>query len=249
MQRFKHYEKKYALLSCVFLLLFLFLWLYYCYSFIDLPNRADIPNKLTDKDILVNLFSGNYQGYYFIALLSLPFAFAINYLLAKGNPQFILRMKSRGEYIKYCIIHIFLFSFIFSFLHEAVNMICICCFYSNDLIVELNLPVYTLINLLTLFIHFLRMGGIFLLIRFYVNQKLAPFILLVFYFFEYQISTFIDIYLPIKDSTAIYSLIIGSANASDVFVLSVRGISLTFIIFIAAYFKFQKKDILRYEKQ
>lgn len=249
MQSFKHIAKKYALLFCVFLFLFIFLWFYYCYSFIDLPSRSDTSIQYTDKNILTNLFSVNYQGYLFIALLSLPFAFAVNYLLSKENAQIILRMKNRGEYIKYCLLHIFLFTVIFTLLHEAVNMICISCFYSNDLILELKLPLYTLINFLTLFIYFLRMGGIFLLIRSYVNPKLAPFILLVFYFFEYQITNFINIYLPIKDSTVIYGLITRTADLGNVIVLSIRGISLMIIVFIGAYFKFQKKDILRYEKQ
>lgn len=249
MQRFKHNAKKYTLLSCVFLFLFLFLWFYYCYSFIDLPNQSDVLIKFTDKDILVNLFSGNYQGYKFIALLSLPFAFAVNYLISNENPQIILRMKNRGEYVKYCTFHIIVFSAIFSFLHEAVNMICISCFYSNDLILELKLPAYTLINFLTLFIYFSRMGGLFLLIRFCVNPKFAPFLLLVLYFIEFHISAFINIYFPINDSIVIFELILGTADIVDVIALSIRGVSLIIIVFIAVYFKFQKKDILRYEKQ
>lgn len=249
MQRYKYYAKKHTALFCVSLLLFLFLWFYYCYSFIDLPNQTEFFVKLTEKDVLTNLFIDNYQGCKFMAYLSLPFAFAINYLLGGENPLTILRMGNRGEYIKSCISNIFIFAFIFAFLHEAVNMICISCFYALDLILELYLPVYTLINLVSLFIYFARMGGIILLIRFLVNPKFAPFIVLILYYLEFSIWNQLDWVLPLRDSTIIFDLIMGYKNTADIIILFVRGICFTTVVFIAAYFKFQKKDIIKYEKQ
>lgn len=247
MQKYKYYAKKHTALCCVSFLLFLFMWFYYCYSFLDLPNQTDFHSKITDRDILAYLFSENYQGYRFMAILSLPFAFAINYLLGSENPLTISRMGSRGKYIKSCLFNIFIFAFLFAFLHEAVNMICIFSFFPSALIWELKLPAYTLINILSLFIYFARMGGIFLLVRFFVNPKFSPFIVLILYYLESSIET--DLPLPLHDSIVIFDLITGNKNIIDIIILFVRGMCLTTVIFIAAYFKFQKKDIMKHEKQ
>lgn len=203
---------------------------------------------LTLKDIFISIFVQNYQGSRFIAILSLPFAFAINYIIDSENSQVITRRKSRGDYMKTCLIHIIVFSFLFSILHEAVNIIGVLSFCSKDLIYECKVPTYTLMNLLMMFIYFSRMGGIFLLIRCFVSQKIAPFVLLCIYFIENQIEGRFDWYLPITNALIIGELINGRISTPKIILLFVGGVCMTVIVFIAVYFKFQKKDILKNEK-
>lgn len=248
MQRFKNHAQKYAVLFFVFLFIFLFLWFYYCYSFVKMDEKDAMLMGLTLKDIFKNIFIQNYQGDNFITILSLPFAFAINYIIDSENSQIITRRKSRGEYIKTCLIHIIVFSFLFSILHEDVNIIGVLSFCSTDLIYECKVPTYTLMNLLMMFIYFSRMGGIFLLIRCFVSQKIAPFVLLCIYFIENQIEGRFDWHLPITYALIIDDLICGYMSTSKLILSILGGVCMTVIVFIAVYFKFQKKDILKNEK-
>lgn len=246
MLRFKHQAKKYALLFASFFVFFLFMWFYFSYSFLDM---GDIIFKFSEEDILRNLFTHNYHGYIFYSLLlPLPFAFALNYLLDAEKTVTLVRLKSRSHYIKVSMLHILLCSFLLAFFHEAVDALCLAVFFDIDLIKQLNIPFFACINFFTVFLFYIRAGIIFLLLRIYTPKKLAPFLLALVYFVEFYVLAGYLPWLPFNDVTMIDDFVNGGAPASSVVPLLIRGVGMTVMVFAAAYFVFQKKDVLNNEK-
>lgn len=246
MQKFKYNASKYAVVSALALLLMIFLWFFYNWSYVN--YNGDILFNYSSKDKLTEFFTDNFYGIMACCLVfPLPFAFAINYLLYDEKAFYICRMKSRMQYITQCILNIIAFSFICAFFHEAVSIICSYRFFGGELINELHIIKYCSLNFITIFLYFVRVGGVFLLIRIFTNKKIAPYILFAVYFLEFHLPDFFG-WLPVNDANIIENLIFEN-NMSAVIFAIIREISFAIIIIIFSYFKFQKKDILNNEKK
>ena len=156
-------------------------------------------------------------------------------------------MKNRMQYITQCVLNIIAFSFICAFFHEAVSIICSYRIFGGELINELHIIKYCSLNFITIFLYFVRIGGVFLLIRLFTYKKIASYILFAVYVLEFYLSNFFG-WLSVNDANIIENLIFEN-NMSAVIFAIIREISFAIIIIIFSYFKFQKKDILNNEKK
>lgn len=246
MQKFKHTASKYAVVSALALLLMIFLWFFFNWSFVNF--KENIMFNPSDKDILISLFMDNYYGIRACCMVfPLPFAFAINYLLYDEKVFFICRMKSRTQYITEYVLHIIAFSFISAFFHEVVSLLCSHKFFGSELISDLHIVRYCLLNFITIFLYFVKVGAVFLLVRTLTNKKIAPYILFAVYFLEFYLPESL-VWRPVNDANIIGSLFVQN-NMSTIIPAIIREVSFAIIIIILSYFKFQKKDILSNEKK
>ena len=229
MQKFKHTASKYAVVSALALFIMIFLWFFFNWSYVNF--KGDILFNYSNKDKLTEFFTDNFYGTRACCLVfPLPFAFAINYLLYDEK-----------------VFYIIAFSFICAFFHEAVSIICSYRIFGGELINELHIIKYCSLNFITISLYFVRVGGVFLLIRLFSNKKIAPYILFAVYVLEFYLSNFFG-WLPVNDANIIENLIFEN-NMSAVIFAIIREISFAIIIIIFSYFKFQKKDILNNEKK
>lgn len=246
MQKFKHTASKYAVVSALALFIMIFLWFFFNWSYVNF--KGDILFNYSNKDKLTEFFTDNFYGTRACCFVfPLPFAFAINYLLYDEKVFYICRMKNRMQYITQCVLNIIAFSFICAFFHEAVSIICSYRIFGGELINELHIIKYCSLNFITISLYFVRVGGVFLLIRLFTNKKIAPYILFAVYVLEFYLSNFFG-WLPVNDANIIENLIFEN-NMSAVIFAIIREISFAIIIIIFSYFKFQKKDILNNEKK
>ncbi len=248
MQKFKYNASKYAVVSALALLIMIFLWFFYNWSSVNF--KGDLLIVYPNKNKLIDFFTDNFYGIMACCVVfPLPFAFGINYLLYDEKVFYICRMKNRMQYITQCVLNIIAFSFICAFFHEAVSIICSYRFFGGELINELHIVKYCSLNFITIFLYFVRVGGVFLLIRMFTNKKIAPYILFAVYFLEFYLPLpeFIT-WLPVNDANIMNNLILEN-NMSAVIFAIIREISFAIIIIIFSYFKFQKKDILNNEKK
>lgn len=245
MQKFKYNASKYAALVPLAFLLMLFLWFFFNWSTIKFRDNL---LGFSDKDIFINLFTDNYYGLKATCVVfPLPFAFAINYLLYDEKLVYICRMKNRMQYITECMFHIIIFSFICAFFHEAFSLLFSFVFFGGELISEFHIVKYCLLNFITIFLYFVKVGAVFLLVRTLTNKKIAPYILFVIYFFELYLPEYIT-WRPVDDANIISSLILENNMATAVIAI-IREVCIALVIIILSYFKFQKKDILSNEKK
>ena len=199
MQKFKHTASKYAVVSALALFIMIFLWFFFNWSYVNF--KGDILFNYSNKDKLTEFFTDNFYGTRACCLVfPLPFAFAINYLLYDEKVFYICRMKNRMQYITQCVLNIIAFSFICAFFHEAVSIICSYRIFGGELINELHIIKYCSLNFITISLYFVRVGGVFLLIRLFTNKKIAPYILFAVYVLEFYLSNFFTIHFSIEIS-------------------------------------------------
>lgn len=153
-------------------LLWFFCGFFFNWSYVNF--KGDILFNYSNKDKLTEFFTDNFYGTRACCLVfPLPFAFAINYLLYDEKVFYICRIKNRMQYITQCVLNIIAFSFICAFFHEAVSIICSYRLFGGELINELHIIKYCSLNFITIFLYFVRVGGVFLLIRLFTNKKIA----------------------------------------------------------------------------
>ena len=225
MQKFKHTASKYAVVSALALFIMIFLWFFFNWSYVNF--KGDILFNYSNKDKLTEFFTDNFYGTRACCLVfPLPFAFAINYLLYDEKVFYICRMKNRMQYITQCILNIIAFSFICAFFHEAVSIICSYRIFGGELINELHIIKYCSLNFITIFLYFVRVGGVFLLIRLFT--KAVGLFLMIIIIFQ-------ALYFLNDESLHLYSFAVGinreSKDAMDIITMAVFLVPVFFMHF------------------
>lgn len=211
----------------------------------------------SEHDIFLNIMAdhSNYLSYNIIMVFYLlAFALGLGFVFFKDKPSFILRLKSRNDYVKKHIIDILIFSSVFTFLLEVINVIFSFAVFGYDMTINSGLIPYSAIDLITEFLFYMRVGIVLLVTGIIVNKKFAPFITFGIYFLEYFSSNrigslFYGIWLPYKDSVYITNLIMGYTQPVDVIPAIIRGILMNGALIFTSYYLFKKKDIIGNEKK
>lgn len=212
--------------------------------------------RFNDLDIFINVMAThtNYlSDLVIISFYILSFILGLNTVFFKTNPCFITRLKSRNEYIKKHIIDAILLALMFSFLLESINVVYSFCVFGADLTLSKNLIPYSVIDFISEFLYYMRVGIVLFLVGIILNKRLAAFITFGIYAFEILGDMFLlkstDLWLPYKDAVIVTKLLTGDAQTTGIVPIIIRGVIINTILIVLAYYLFKKKDIIENEKK
>jgi hypothetical protein len=243
--------KKYTLLTALWTVAFIFLWLLFSYWFV-IRGRTAVGHNFTDDSILKSIFLGNYQGIQMlIDICAIPFLLSLKFIFFSDNTTYFFRFSSRQDLIKQNAASAVIVSMIFALLHETVNIIGCIIVFGYEMVSENNIILYSLFNTAAVFVYFLRKSFFLLLARTYISEKYAHYVVFILYFLEYQIiyNTFNELFwVPCDDVVVIGKLILEEINYSDVALVILRGVFLSAVVFLVALMRTEKRDVLANEK-
>lgn len=205
-------------------------------------------------DVYYNVMAANSNYFYeyrIVILYILAFAFGLNYVFFTDKPCFLVRLQSRTDYIKKHIVDILIFTAIFAFLFEAVNIIFSFAVFGAEMTINSGLLQYSAIDFVTEFLFYMRVGIILFIAGILINKKYAPFVTFGIYFAELFLKDYItaleNVWLPYRDSVVVTKLLIFEILPVDVIPIIIRGIAMNMVLLILAYYLFKKKDIIKNE--
>ncbi len=247
--------RKYLAIFSGILVLFLYSWIepvvYLC-SFLQLKGAPD----LSQSGLFLNVMgtNGNFiNDRKIVVLYLIVLVFSISYLFFSDKHPYIIRLKSRNSYVHKHIIDSLLFSFIFVFLIEIINVTGAFIVFGADIVFKFNLILYSALDFITLLLFYFRAGILLFITGVIMNKKLAPFVTSAIFLIEYFSTFFIralkGIWLPFKDSISVTNLIMGNIQPIDTVPAIIRGLIMDAVLLWFAYFIFRKKDILGNEKK
>lgn len=208
-------------------------------------------------DIMASLT--NYLSYARIMLLYLPaFAFCLNYIFLSDKSCFIVRLKSRREYVIKHIVDILIFTAIFVFLVEVVNIVFSFLVFGPEMTINSGLLQYSAIDFVTEFLFYMRVGIVLFITGILINKKYSPLVTFVIYFAEFYLKGYTpifrnfvpnDLWYPYEDAVVVTTLLTGEISPISVVLIIIRGITMNVGLLILAYYLFKKKDIINNEKK
>ncbi len=206
---------------------------------------------LSEFDMLLNIMGSNtnYFSHNRLMVLYLPVVIlGLSFLFFKDKPSYIIRLRSRNAYITKHTCDVLIFSAVFSFLIELVNLIFSFCFFDYEIIDCSGLLLYSAMDLVTQFLFYMRAGLAIIIIGLLTNKKIAPFITFSVFYAEYFLSGYIPLlssmWLPYMDSFSLPRLITKEMTYSDFSIVVIRGLMLNIPLIIISYYLFSKKDVL-----
>lgn len=242
--------KKYLLIISGFCIFFILFWIYHYLSFNAWLKTYGAPD-LRIEEVFLNIMGPNsnfINTTKILVLYPIPFVFALNSLFFTDNPAFVTRLKSRKAYVNKQIIDVIMFSAVFVFLIEAINIICALFVFGGDLVVSFKLIEYSILDFVTLFLFYSRVGIILFIIGVITNRKIAVFItmglLFIEFFGQYFILELEKLWTPNKDAISVIYLLTGSMNISDTAPMIIRGLIMNTALALFAYYIFSKKDLI-----
>lgn len=242
--------KKYLPAFSGLFIFLLFFWIYPVHSFYDWLQTEGAP-ILSTEEIFLNIMgpNGNFiNPTKILALYLVPFILVLNALLHSDKPVYIVRLKSRKAYVTKCLSGIFLCSFLFVLMIEGINVTGASIVFGLSIVIDFSLIKYSLIDFVTLFLFYSRVGIMLLIIGVAVNKKLAQFITMALYFAEYFAGYFFNflnmIWLPNKDAISVIYLLTGDMRTADVISIIIRGLIINIMLVLFSYYLFGRKDII-----
>lgn len=211
--------------------------------------------RQNETALFLNIMAnGNYINDQKIVVLYLVFfVLAQHAVLFPDKPGFVVRLRSRNEFITRNFKTILLYSFGFVFLLESINILFAFFTFSNSVVTNSGLLLYSLIDFVTLFLFYLRAGLLLLVASILFNKNLAPFIVLAIYFLEFFANDFFPpvqlLWLPFRDAISITHLLARRIQPADTLPAIIRGVVMDAGLLWYAYFLFVKKDMVVYEKK
>lgn len=210
--------------------------------------------KLSNEAMFLNIAGGrnylhpiNISVYYVIA-----FVLFLLYLFPPQNPSALVRLKSRNTYITRRIADCSILAFIFAFILEAINTAVAFVYFDINIILSLNFIPYTLLELLTLFLFYFRVGLVFIAFEVIASRKVTPFITIALFVVEYTLTqTFMisKVWLPFRDSLVLLKLMTRQIQPTEIFQILLRALIMGFLLIASSYFLFNKKDVLSNAKK
>ena len=216
-------------------ILFSFCWCVPAFGIME-NLKMDAYFRQNETALFLNIMAnGNYINDQKIVVLYLVFfVLAQHAVLFPDKPGFVVRLRSRNEFITRNFKTILLYSFGFVFLLESINILFAFFF-------------------VTLFLFYLRAGLLLLVASILFNKNLAPFIVLAIYFLEFFANDFFPpvqlLWLPFRDAISITHLLARRIQPADTLPAIIRGVVMDAGLLWYAYFLFVKKDMVVYEKK
>ena len=239
--------KKYVILLIVITAVFVFFWCEPIFRFLDWLSFIT-PMRLSVTASPVGL-AGNYLDSFSVTVsYAIVYIFALSFLFMTDNPTYIVRLKSRKFYVNKHITDTLIFTLIFVFILEIVNLAGTTMLLGIGEVIQSKLVIYSLINFVVMFLFYFRIGIILFILIVIVSKKYAPFVTAALLLLESAGSAFLPVldslWLPSKDATYILSLLSGYIRGIDTLPAIFRGLIMDAAVIWFAYFIFLKKDII-----
>lgn len=228
----------------------LFFWIYPVIVFMDWLNTNGAPS-LREEEIFLNIMGTNgnfikpnniFAIFAVIAILSLSFIFM------SDKPIMIIRLKSRKKYISIHLVETLIFSCIFVFLIEMINVIGAILIFGTDMVIKFKLLEYSLIDYFTLLLFYFRMGTILIISCIISNKRIAPFITIAIYIIESLLQNFFlimeRVWTPNKDAISGIYLLTGNITLIDIIPMIMRSLTINILLIVFSYYLFDKKDLI-----
>ncbi len=242
--------KKYLFAFSGFSVFFIFFWFYPVLGFNAWLKTEEAP-ELSIEEVFLNIMgpNGNFINPTKILVLYLvPFVLVLSALFFTDNPAFLVKLKSRKNYVNKHISDVLLFSAVFVLLIEAINILCALFMFGADLIIRFKLIEYSAIDYITLVLFYFRVGIMLFIFGVITNKKLAAFMTMALYFIEFFGGYFFhaleNLWTPNKDAVSVIYLLTGSMQLTDSVPVIIRGLIMNIALVIFAYYLFSKKDII-----
>lgn len=208
--------------------------------------------QLSEKAKIYNIFIDDltYEGCQTLSIIKiLPFAFSINYLIKDNHSTKVIRYKSRIVIFKNNLFNVILFSFLFSLIHEIINLIGLNLLFSSNSLLEMHIYKYTLINFPIMLLFFIQCSLIIQAFSYLTNKKFSYLFLLlyncIFYFvfikfFETNLIFFVPTIFPL--------LIKKSIDYKIILIIMIFGIVIDFALVYTCEYLFLRKDLINEKK-
>lgn len=239
--------KKYVILLIAITAVFVFFWCEPIFRFLDwlsfiTPMR--LPVSPTPEGL-----AGNYLNQSSVTVAyAIVYIFALSILFMTDNPAYIVRLKSRRFYVKKHIIDTLVFTLIFVLILLTVNLTGTAILLGIGEVILSKLIIYSLINFVTMFLYYFRIGMLLFILIVIAGKKYAPFATAALLLLESAGSAFLPVldslWLPSKDATYLLSLLSGNVQEIDILPAIIRGLIMDAAIIWFAYYIFLKKDII-----
>lgn len=252
---------RYNKFNTTWLLLFagitLFLILCRCIPDIGIMEflKTDAIFRQDETMIFFNIIvHGNYISQRKITVFySIVFVLGLSAVSFPDKPAVVVRLRSRNEFITRNFRTMLLYTVVFVFLLEGINILFAFLIFSNSLVINSGLLLYSLIDFVTLFLFYLRSGLLLLVASVLFKKGLAPFIVAAVYFLEFFASSFFppiqSWWMPFQDAVSITQLLAGEIQPADTLPAIIRGVVMDAGVLWYSYFLFKKKDMIVHEKK
>lgn len=241
--------KKYVILLIAITAVFIFFWCEPIFRFLDGFSFVNIALRRVPVTANPVGLAGNYLDSSSVTIsYAIMYIFALNFLFMTDNPAYIVRLKSRKFYVNKHITDTLIFTLIFVFILEMVNLTGTAIVLGIGEVIQSKLIIYSLINFVVMFLYYFRIGILLFIMIVIVSKKYAPFVTAAVLLLESAGSAFLPVldslWLPSKDATYILSLLSGNIREIDILPAIIRGLIMDAAIILFAYYLFLKKDII-----
>lgn len=252
---------RYSKFNTTWLLLFsgITLFLIFCRCVPDLWImdflKTDPSFRQDENMIFFNIMvEGNYNSLKKVAVFyPIVFVLGLSAVSFPDKPAVVVRCRSRNEFITRNVRTMLLYTVVFVFLLESVNILFAFLMFSDNLVINSGLILYSLFDFVTLFLFYLRSGLLLLVASILFKKNLAPFIVAVVYFLEFFASFFSPSisgwWMPFQDAVSITQLLAGEIQPADTLLAIIRGVAMDAGILWCSYFLFKKKEMIVHEKK
>lgn len=241
--------KKYVIVLIAITAVFVFFWCEPIFRFLDGFSFVNIALRRVPVSPSPEGLAGNYLDSGSVTIYyAIMYIFALSFLFMTDNSAYIVRLKSRKFYVNKHITDTLVFTLIFVFILQTVNIIGTAILLGIGEVIQSGLIIYSLINFAVMFLYYFRIGMLLFIMIVIVSKKYAPFAAAGVILLESAGSAFLPVldslWLPSKDATYFLSLVSGSIQAIDTIPAVIRGLIMDAAIIWFAYYIFLKKDII-----
>ncbi len=245
----KFEKRKYVIVLIVITAVFIFFWCEPIFRFLDGFSFVNIALRRVPVTANPVGLAGNYLDSGSVTVsYAIVYIFALSFLFMTDNPAYIVRLKSRKFYVNKHITDTLVFTLIFVFILQTVNIIGTAILLGIGEVIQSKLIIYSLINFVVMFLFYFRIGILLFIMIVIVSKKYAPFVTAAVLLLESAGSAFLPVldslWLPSKDATYILSLLSGNIREIDILPAIIRGLIMDAAIIWFAYYIFLKKDII-----
>ncbi len=239
---------KYGIVFLVYFVFCLADWL-----FANIPIIGALSTGyFTEFDIFMNLHSSlnGYNGLQEIMVVyTIPVLMGIWYLSNQEQPCILLRFRNRIVYKQTEMYKVAVISLGFSMLHEIVDFVFVSRCLDQEMLKENKFFKYCIFMTLLMGIFYMETGCIYHMISDLIKSRLVALLgAFLTSFVQFVILKYMNgTWLPGVDTIAPFDYLDGVLGAGGVFLIALRGVMITAVLYIFCQIVFEKRDILRNE--
>lgn len=208
----------------------------------------------TEFDIFMNLHSSlnGYSGLQEIMVVyTIPVLMGIWYLSDQEQPYILLRFRNRIVYKQTEMCKVAVISLGFSMLHEIVDFVFVSHCLDQEMLKENKFFRYCIFMTLLMGIFYMETGCVYHMISDLMKSRLVALLgAFLTNFVQFVILKYMNgTWFPGVDTIAPFDYLDGVLGADGVFLIALRGVMITAVLYIFCQIAFEKRDILRNEEE